>query len=306
MNLVITDSGLGGLSVCALLISILKESSSSRNLDKIPEVLRISYINAVPSNEHGYNSMSSKLEQVEIFEKILRNIKQLVNPNYIFVACGTLSVVLKETYFKKENPRLIDGILSIGINLMLKSLFQNSDSKVIIFGTPTTINSNNLKNTLLQNGIEPSRVINQSCPKLADQISNDSDGIFVEDRIQNWVQKAICKLEAKNHQESLFVFLGCTHYGYYEKLFYKSFLNEGFKNVKIINPNLSAAKSLSKMIMQDEILKKNRSIDFSIEFVSPYKIPEKEILTITRLLNPISSETATALKNAQTYPKLLD
>ncbi len=64
MNLVITDSGLGGLSVCAQLMSLLKESAGSGNSVYPADRLKISYINAVPSNERGYNSMSGKAEQL--------------------------------------------------------------------------------------------------------------------------------------------------------------------------------------------------------------------------------------------------
>ena len=129
MNLVITDSGLGGLSVCAQLMSLLKESAGSGNSVNPADRLKISYINAVPSNERGYNSMSGKAEQIEIFEKILRNAKILVDPDYIFVACGTLSVLLKEMQFKRENTSLIEGILPIGFKLLLDCLNQNSKAK---------------------------------------------------------------------------------------------------------------------------------------------------------------------------------
>ena len=142
MNLVITDSGLGGLSVCAQLMSLLKESAGSGNSVNPADRLKISYINAVPSNERGYNSMSGKEEQIVIFEKILRNTKILVEPNYIFIACGTLSVLLKDLQFNKDNNSLIEGILPIGLKLLLDSLHQNSKATALIFATPTTINAN--------------------------------------------------------------------------------------------------------------------------------------------------------------------
>jgi len=79
MNLVITDSGLGGLSVCAKLMALLKENAGSGNSANPVDGLKISYINAVPANERGYNSMSGKAEQISTFEKILRNTKKLIN-----------------------------------------------------------------------------------------------------------------------------------------------------------------------------------------------------------------------------------
>ena len=51
MHIVITDSGLGGLSVCAQLIQLLKNCSVTENSDSPTFDLIISYVNAVPSND---------------------------------------------------------------------------------------------------------------------------------------------------------------------------------------------------------------------------------------------------------------
>ncbi len=241
MNLVITDSGLGGLSVCAQLMHLLKESAGSRNSANPADGLKISYINAVPANERGYNSMSGKAEQIAVFEKILRNTKKLIKPNYIFVACGTLSVLLKDLPFKRDNKHLIEGILPIGFKLLLESLHQNKRATALIFGTPTTINANTFQDELFQHGIEQSRIITQACPELATQISNDPDGSFVAARIRHWVQQALSQLTADN-SEPLLVFLGCTHYAYREELFRKSFIQEGHTQISILNLNLATAE----------------------------------------------------------------
>ena len=71
MNLVITDSGLGGLSICAQLMRLIKERAKS-TLPQLPvDDLHITYVNAVPADERGYNFMSGRAEQLETFEKIL-------------------------------------------------------------------------------------------------------------------------------------------------------------------------------------------------------------------------------------------
>ena len=304
MNLVITDSGLGGFYVCAQLMSLLKESAVPNNSVNPAGGLKVSYINAVPSKERGYNSMSGKAEQIEIFEKILRNAKILVDPDYIFVACGTLSVLLKEMQFKRENTSLIEGILPIGFKLLLDCLHQNSKAKALIFGTPTTINANTFRDELFQHGIEQSRIITQACPELATQISNDPEGSFVEDRIRHWVHQALSQLAADS-SGPLLVFLGCTHYAYRESLFRMSFKNEGCNQISMLNPNLAAANSLLKIALQGQRKDKNQSMEIPLEFLSPYVIPEQEIITISQLLNPISAETVAAFQNARICPGLL-
>ena len=60
MHIVITDSGLGGLSVCAQLIKLLKKFSVPENSDTPKFYLKITYVNAVPSNDSGYNKMPKK------------------------------------------------------------------------------------------------------------------------------------------------------------------------------------------------------------------------------------------------------
>ncbi|MDP7582372.1 MAG: hypothetical protein QGG03_03975, partial [SAR324 cluster bacterium] len=174
----------------------------------------------------------------------------------------------------------------------------------LIFGTPTTINANTFQDELFQHGIEQSRIITQACPELATQISNDPEGSFVTARIRHWVQQALSQLTAVN-SGPLLVFLGCTHYAYREKLFRKSFMQEGYSQISILNPNLVAADSLRKIVQQDQGADKNQSPDISLEFLSPYAIPEDEIITLSQLLKPVSVETAAAFQNARISPELL-
>lgn len=248
--------------------------------------------------------MSGKAEQISTFEKILRNTKKLIKPNYIFVACGTLSVLLKDMQFKRDNNSLIEGILPLSFKLLLDNLHQNSQATVLIFGTPTTINANTFQDEFSQNGIEKSRIIIQACPELATQISNDPEGSFVAKRIRYWVQQALSQLAA-DISGPLLVFLGCTHYAYRENLFRKSFILEGYSQISILNPNLVAANSLSKIVLQDQGTDKSQSTGISLEFLTPYVIPQEEIITLSQLLIPISVETAVAFQNAIISPELL-
>lgn len=297
MNLVITDSGLGGLSVCAQLMALLKESARSGNSTNSFDGLRISYINAVPTNERGYNSMSGKAEQISIFEKILRNTKKLIKPDCIFVACGTLSVLLKDMQFKRDNNCLIEGILPLGFKLLLDSLHKNPQATSLIFATPTTINANTFQDELSQQGIEQNRIITQACPDLANQISNDSEGTFVAERIRYWVKQALNQIAA-NNSGTLLVFLGCTHYAYRESFFRKSLLQEGYSQISILNPNLAAANSLGKIVLEDQDPEISQSTGIYLEFLTPYAIPQQEIRTLSQLINSISVETAAAFQNA--------
>ena len=106
--------------------------------------------------------------------------------------------------------------------------------------------------------------------------------------------------------DTLLIFLACTHYGYRQDLFQKAFNEEGFCNITLLNPNLAAAENLVKTVSNNLNPSSTESKAFSVEFVTPYAIPEQEIITLTQLLSPISPATADALNNAKICPELLN
>ena len=305
MHIVITDSGLGGLSVCAQLINLLKDFSVLENSVTSKCDIKVTYVNAVPSNDKGYNKMSGKNEQIETFEKIISNTVRLISPDSIFVACGTLSVLLNHLAPPCDQSVKIEGIVNIGIKLLVNSLKYNPKAKVIILGTPTTIKNKTFQRGLLNNGIPENQIVTQSCPNLADEISNDPKGSKVEKRIQYWVKKSLQQLQGKT-TDHLMLFLGCTHYSYHENMFKTAFINEGFSNLTLLNPNYAAAEKLKNYVLNDQSINSDLKNSFSINFLTPYAIPELEKITLNKLLTPISSETSQALINAQIVPELLD
>ena len=79
----------------------------------------------------------------------------------------------------------------------------------------------------------------------------------------------------------------------------------GLKSINLLNPNYAAAEFLKKIVSKKMNSNKTKSNKISIEFVSPYAIPKKEIITLTQLLSPISPVTAQALQNSRICPELL-
>ena len=305
MKIVITDSGLGGLSVCAQLIHLLKNYSIPENYDPPSYEIKITYVNAVPSNDRGYNSMSGKQEQIETFEKIISNTVRLVSPDNIFVACGTLSVLLDEMTHPGINSVKIEGIVSIGIQLVVDNLIKLPKAKAIIMATPTTVSNNSFQSELFNKCIAKNQIVAQSCPNLANEISNDPEGSKVEKSIQYWVKKSLQQLQGKT-TDHLILFLGCTHYSYHENMFKMAFINEGFSNLTVLNPKYAAAEKLKNYVLSEQSTNSVLKNCFSINFLTPYIIPEQEIITLNKLLTPISTETSRALINAQIVPELLD
>ena len=304
MHLVITDSGLGGLSVCAKLMFLLQEAGFTEpNFSGIN--LKITYINASPSNNRGYNDMSDLSEKSLTFKKILKNIQNNYSPDLIFVACGTLSGLLKEIMPRNQITMNIKDIIPIGTKLLLKNIRNVSKSKIIIFGTPTTIHTKIFEEPLIRMGISKNRIFVQECPKLASKISNDFDGLEVSKLINEFVKISLKNL-CTNPKDPLIVFLGCTHYAYRQNFFLNSFSLEGYNNLNIINPNLASAIYLKNFILKLQSNAVLKTSKISIEFVSPYSIPIQEKTTLINLLDSVSVDTALALKNEIIYPQLVE
>ena len=305
MHIVITDSGLGGLSVCAQLIHLLNNHSVPENHDPLSYDIKITYINAVPSNDNGYNRMSGMKEQIKTFEKIIHNTVRLISPDNIFVACGTLSVLLDKLSPAVKKSIKIEGIVSIGIQMLVKELKINPEAKAVIMATPTTISNKTFHIELLKNNITENQILEQSCPNLANEISNDPDGFIVRKRIKYWVKYSLQKFKVTT-SDHLIIYLGCTHYGYHEDMFRLAFANEGFNKITVINPNYTAAAILKNYVLNNRIKNSVFKKKFFINFLSPYAIPENEIITLNKLITPISPETSQALKNPQIVPELLN
>ena len=85
-----------------------------------------------------------------------------------------------------------------------------------------------------------------------------------------------------------------------------AFINEGFSKLTVLNPNYAAAEKLKNYVLNDQTVNSLLKNSPLINFLSPYAIPEQEIITLKKLITPISPETSQALINAQIIPELLD
>ena len=104
MHILITDSGVGGLSVVAYAERFVRTHGSS-------EPVRLTFANAAPANDYGYNSMPSREEKLATFDRFLRNVTERFTPDSIYVACNTLSVLLPDTPYFAFAAIPIQGIV---------------------------------------------------------------------------------------------------------------------------------------------------------------------------------------------------
>lgn len=287
-HILITDSGVGGLSVVAYAERFVRTHG-------VNEPVRLTFANAAPANDYGYNSMRTREEKLETFDRFLRNVTQRFAPDAIYVACNTLSVLLPDTPFFANAPVPVNGIVETGTALLLRELEANARSVAIIFGTQTTIDAGTYPRLLIERGIDAPRIVSQACPGLADTISEDREGTRTRDEIRGWVDKAIEKMQHRD--ASVIASLNCTHYGYRKELFASAF-DEAGVDAKVVNPNELATGDLFGE--QPE----GAHRDAAVRFVTRYAIPDATIEALTFFLSEISPRTVAAMQQFEQQPDL--
>lgn len=287
MHILITDSGVGGLSVCAYAERFVRTHG-------FKEPVRLTFANAAPENDYGYNSMPSREVKLQTFDRFLRNVTERYAPDFIYVACNTLSVLLPDTPFFNEAVVPVKGIIETGIELMMNELDADRRAAAMIFGTQTTIDAGAYPRLLEANGVEASRIISQACPGLADTISEDREGIKTKSEIERWVKAAIGKMRRKD--TPVVACLACTHYGYRKDFFASALADAGMK-ATVINPNERAVDEL----FGDTA---GASHEVSVQFVTRYTIPQTTVDALTWFLSDISPRTVAAMKNFVHVPDL--
>jgi glutamate racemase len=293
MHILITDSGVGGLSVCAYAERFLRKHD-------IGEAANLTYVNASPENDFGYNSMGSRSEKLENFNRFLNIISETYSPDSIYIACNTLSVLFSDTQFSKTERIPVQGIVETGVNRLFRDLGRSPRSAVAIFGTVTTIEENTYPNLLQRRGIDGTRIISQACPSLADTISEDLRGSSAKKKIEKYVDAAI---EKSNEETTDYLtYLACTHYGYRREYFSTAFEERGIK-AQVLNPNEFVIEDLFGKYEKklDDTMGKN---DVSVEFITRYKIPDTALETIASFLDDVSPKTVEAFTNYTHAPDL--
>jgi glutamate racemase len=295
ITILITDSGLGGLSVCAGLEQILP---SGRSLSGV----RLFFCNALPDAAHGYNTMSSMEEKARVFSDALNGMTELYRPDIILIACNTLSVVYPETEYSKSTTVPVVGIVDIGVDMMSESLLGDSSSCAIIFGTETTIAGSNHRSGLISRGIEEARIVQQACGDLAGEIQVDPASDLVSGMIDMFTEEAVGQLPP-GKTGTLVAGLCCTHYGYRADAFknaLESAAGDRAGKVCIVNPN----DRMISLFDVPELHGRAQTTDLSVSVVSRAILSVEERESIARLLQASAPLTAKSLRSYMHRPDL--
>ncbi len=290
VTIVVTDSGLGGVSVAAEAVERLKQTRLFRKAHVV-------FFNSSFDNDSGYNKLESEEDKIRIFDHALESMMVRYRPDVMLIACNTLSVIYPETPFSRKTNIPVIGIVDTGVDLILETLPSDQRMQVVIFGTPTTIAKGIHREKLVEQGVDPQLIMGVSCPDLADKIEEGHRSPETRASIEKYVSQVLKKVKLP-----LLVSLNCTHYGYSAPVFREIFELKGVQPLAIINPN---SRMLDDMFPAD-LLYRYEETDVTVEVICKVTIFPKVMKSIGELVGMISVQTQRALQSYRRDPELFD
>lgn len=291
VTIVVTDSGLGGMSVAADLAARLPASGIVRSA-------RIVFVNAEPDAKWGYNDLKHDADKVRIFDGALTAMEERYRPDLVLVACNTLSVVWPRTAHAKSGSVETVEIVGLGADLIKKELAKAPSSTALVFATKTTIESEAHKSLVVQGGVAPDRVVGEACPKLAGAIERGAESAETAGYVKTFVADALAK--AGERTGPLVVSLNCTHYPYVKPLWEQAFAGAGHPGVVILDPN----PLMTDVVLREGGAKRFERTKVTVEAVSKVPVDEGTRRNLGALLAKTSKETADALARIRIDPAL--
>jgi glutamate racemase len=291
VTIVVTDSGLGGLSVAADLAARLPASGIVRSA-------RIVFVNAEPDVGLGYNDMKLEADKVRVFEGALAVMEMRYKPDLILIACNTLSVVYPGTVHAKRGVTETIEIVGLGADLIRKELAAKPEATALVFATKTTIESGAHIKLLVDKGVPADEVVGEACPRLAGAIERGVASDETVAYVKRFVAEALEKRPVKGGP--VVASLNCTHYGYVKPLWEQAFAAAGYPGVKVLDPN---------PLMTDLVLREGGARRYSRTAVTVDVVSKVPIDAVTRanlgaLLRTVSPQTADALAAYRHEPAL--
>lgn len=286
VHLVITDSGLGGLSICAEVARARAHAAGST---------RITYVNAWPEQGRGYNDLPDMPARARVFDRVLRSMVPL-SPDEILIACNTLSVVYESTNFRRDPPVAVRGIIDAGVDLFVEALTARGGSSILLLGTKTTIESGVHRQRLVARGIQEGRIAALSCHGLAAAIERDPRSEATSALIDDCTTRAVGVMAPG---EPWYVGLCCTHYALVSDAICAGLAAKTGRPVLPLDPNTRLVREITSGAGSPA-----GAGEVSVEVVSKVVLEQSSRDAIAALLDPVSAPTAAALRGYTLAPNL--
>lgn len=290
-RIVIADSGLGGLSICAELEKRLRDAPGKRTV-------RLVYVNAWPDSRSGYNDLPDAASRAAVLDKALA-ATMAFRPGLILIACNTLSVLYDLTEFSRAPAVPVAGIIEEGVDLFHRALTEDPGGTLVLFGTRTTIESGQHVCRLTRSGIDARRVFSAACHGLAGAVDKDPDAPALAGLVEECVSRVLEDITAEG---TLYAGLCCTHYSYIADIFQTALARRTGARVEILDPNEHLVRSLTSGLGDPR--PGGSEADITVEVVSKVELTEAQRRATARRLEPVSARTARALIAYTRIPEL--
>ncbi len=287
MRFVVTDSGLGGLAICASLERRLRLSPARG-------AVGLTYVNAWPDEGSGYNDLPGMATRAAVFDRALARMATLA-PDIILIACNTLSIVYAHTAFSRTPACRVEGIVDAGAGLFADALAREPRAAIVLLGTRTTIESGVHRDRLVQRGIDAVRVTAVACPGLATAIERDVDGPGIPAFIDACASDvSATAIGGAATDAPVFAGLCCTHYGYIARRIEDGLATRLGRRVIALDPNARMVDALRWPQPPAEAAQ-GGTTDVDVTVVSKVRLDASARAGIARLVNDVSPATARAL-----------
>lgn len=232
-TIVVTDSGLGGVSVVADLYNrLVADSWRSSGGD-----IEIVFHDAFPESLVGYNEMEDMQERARAFDEILEAIEATYRPDSIAIACNTLSAIYPHTAHSRDAATTFE-IVACGRRQLARFKDAHPGLPIVIVATAVTLGL----------GVYPAHdagLFQISGENLATLVEVDDDGQRARNRIRE-IFSRIRSLAIGGKELALF--LGCTHYGFAREAFRSEAREAGLEVISFIDPNRELAETLASSL----------------------------------------------------------
>lgn len=290
VTILITDSGLGGLSIFAEIASRLKT-------DSIFPAVSLIFYNAWPEQHRGYNKLKDMDERIRVFDRALEGMKRY-HPDIIMVACNTLSTLYDKTAFSRNETIPVIDIVRFGLDMVYEYLSEKTEATAVLLGTVTTIASDVHRLGLIKKGIASDRLVTQPCDQLATQIEKGPDSDVVKQMIDTFMNQAVEKMGPAPSE--VVVALFCTHFGYSQTLIKENLENRLKKPVTTLNPN----HRMADFLFDASGGGRYEHSPVNLQVVSRIVWDQIKIDAVSKIVEKKSTETARTLKSYEWIPDL--
>jgi glutamate racemase len=293
ITVVITDSGLGGLSVVADAAGKFRQHPAFKQVNLV-------FFNALFTEQSGYNGLQTREEKLKVFSSALHSMQDRYAPDIILVACNTLSVLIEDTEFARTSSVPVVGIINDGVEQIADQLRDKPTARNIIFATQTTVDEGTHKRQLLDLGFADNQVLTQACPQLTLYIEQGYDSEYTEMLIDAYVDEAISRMDKKDGPLS--VSFNCTHFGYSMDAWMQAFASRGVEVSAFLDPNTR----MIDFLLPEPLQQRYAQSEIQVKVVSMIDIPADRQESIGRWLHSTSPVTEVALRDFELKPDLFE